>query len=90
MEATSRRGFKGFFAFKREYLSFPYALFLLLFVVFPIFIILVYAFTETVTDPSGMETLHFSWNALVSFFTSTFFSATSTFSVSLEFFSLLS
>ena len=70
MEATSRRGFKGFFALKREYLSFPYALFLLLFVVFPIFIILVYAFTETVTDPSGMETLHFSWNALVSFFTS--------------------
>ena len=70
MEATSRRGFKGFFTFKREYLSFPYALFLLLFVVFPIFIILVYAFTETVTDPSGMETLHFSWNALVSFFTS--------------------
>ena len=70
MEATSRRGFKGFFVFKREYLSFPYALFLLLFVVFPIFIILVYAFTETVTDPSGMETLHFSWNALVSFFTS--------------------
>ena len=70
MEATSRRGFKGFFAFKRDYLSFPPALFLLLFVVFPIFIILVYAFTETVTDPSGMETLHFSWNALVSFFTS--------------------
>ena len=70
MEAISRRGFKGFFAFKREYLSFPYASFLLLFVVFPIFIILVYAFTETVTDPSGMETLHFSWNALVSFFTS--------------------
>ena len=70
MEATSRRGFKGFFAFKREYLSFPYALFLLLFVVFPIFIILVYAFTETTTDPSGIETLHFSWSALVSFFTS--------------------
>lgn len=68
---AAKRSAKRFFSFKREYLSFPYALFLLLFVLLPIVIILVYAFTETITDSSGNETLKFSWNALVSFFTST-------------------
>ncbi|MCR5491356.1 MAG: ABC transporter permease [Bacilli bacterium] len=59
-------GLKRFFSFKRKYLSFPYFLFLILFVLIPIAIILVYAFTDTAPDGS----LVFSWNALVSFFTS--------------------
>ena len=58
---------KHFFSFKRKYMAIPYALFLLLFVIIPIFIILVYAFTETTDDGN----LIFSWSALVSFFTST-------------------
>jgi spermidine/putrescine transport system permease protein len=58
---------KHFFSFKRKYLAFPYALFLLLFVIIPIFIIIVYAFTST-TDEGALV---FSWSALVSFFTST-------------------
>ena len=59
-------GLKRFFAFKRKYLAFPYFLFLALFVIVPIAIILVYAFTGTSADGS----LYFSFDALVSFFTS--------------------
>ena len=62
-------GAKRFFSFKRKYLSFPYMLFLALFVVIPIVIIIVYAFTDTVVAADGTESLTFSWNALVSFFT---------------------
>jgi len=62
-------GAKRFFSFKRKYLSFPYMLFLALFVVIPILIIVVYAFTDTVVAADGTESLTFSWNALVSFFT---------------------
>jgi spermidine/putrescine transport system permease protein len=58
---------KHFFSFKRKYMAIPYALFLLLFVIIPIFIIIVYAFTET-TDSGSLV---FSWAALVNFFTST-------------------
>ncbi|MDY5440874.1 MAG: ABC transporter permease [Candidatus Enteromonas sp.] len=61
---------KRFFRFKRSYLSFPYALFLILFVLLPILIIVVYAFTETVPGPNGTETLVLSGAAFVSFFTS--------------------
>lgn len=57
---------KRFFHFKRKYLAYPYALFLILFVVLPILIILVYAFSETRDDGS----LRFSFASLVSFFTS--------------------
>lgn len=68
--SSPRRGAR-FFAFKRSFLSFPYALFLLLFVLLPILIIVLYAFTETVYAPDGTESLTFSWNGLLSFFTST-------------------
>jgi spermidine/putrescine transport system permease protein len=64
MEKQSK--LKRFFAFKRKYLAIPYAVFLLLFILIPIAIILVYAFTDTADNGS----LFFSWNALVSFFTS--------------------
>ena len=64
MEKQSK--LKRFFAFKRKYLAIPYAVFLLLFILIPIAIILVYAFTDTADSGA----LFFSWNALVSFFTS--------------------
>lgn len=57
---------KRFFAFKRKFLCIPYAVFLVLFVVIPILIILVYAFSET----SDEGALIFSWKGLLSFFTS--------------------
>ena len=57
---------KRFFSFKRKYLAIPYSVFLILFVLIPILIIIVYAFTETKDDGS----LGFSFSALVSFFTS--------------------
>lgn len=60
---------KRFFAFKRKYLAFPYMLFLALFVIIPILIIVVYAFTETVVAPDGTETLKLSGAAFISFFT---------------------
>lgn len=62
--SSPRRGAR-FFAFKRSFLSFPYALFLLLFVLLPILIIVLYAFTETVYAPDGTESLTFSWNGLL-------------------------
>ena len=57
---------KRFFSFKRKYLCIPYSVFLILFVIVPIFIILVYAFTGSNED----GTLYFSFDALASFFTS--------------------
>ena len=70
-KSRAKRSAERFFAFKRSYLSFPYALFLVLFVILPILIIVLYAFTETVYAADGTESLTFSWVALVSFFTST-------------------
>ena len=70
-QSRAKRSAERFFAFKRSYLSFPYALFLVLFVILPILIIVLYAFTETVYAADGTESLTFSWAALVSFFTST-------------------
>ena len=57
---------KRFFSFKRKYLCIPYSVFLILFVIIPIFIILVYAFTGSTED----GTLYFSFDAFTSFFTS--------------------
>ena len=51
------------FRFQRKYLCFPYALFLVLFVIIPIFFIVYYAFT----DGNG----NFSFDSLVEFFTTT-------------------
>ena len=51
------------FRFQRKYLCIPYFLFLILFVVVPIFFIVYYAFT----DGTG----NFSWNVLLEFFTTT-------------------
>lgn len=51
------------FRFQRKYLCIPYALFLVLFVIIPIFFIVYYAFT----DGNG----NFSFDSLVKFFTTT-------------------
>lgn len=72
-EHRSRKGvgtLKRIIRFKRSYLSIPYFVFLLLFVLIPIAIIVVYAFTETIVAPDGTESLHFSFKALTNFFTS--------------------
>jgi len=53
---------KRFFVLQRKYLCIPYLLFLVLFIVAPILIIIFYAFTDA--------NMHFSWDALVGFFTS--------------------
>ena len=53
---------KGIFSFKRKQLCIPYVVFLILFIIFPILLIVVYAFT----DKNGF----FSFDALVNFFTS--------------------
>lgn len=60
------RTFRQIVSFKRKHLSIPYFIFLILFVLIPILIILVYAFTRT-TDAG---TLEFSFDALVEFFSS--------------------
>ena len=57
---------KRIVSFKRKYLSIPYFIFLLLFVLVPILIILVYAFTGT--DDAG--NLYFSFDSFVNFFSS--------------------
>ena len=57
---------KRIVSFKRKYLSIPYFIFLLLFVLVPILIILVYAFTGT--DDAG--NLYFSFESFVNFFSS--------------------
>ena len=69
MERTASRPLtkaKRFFSFKRKYLAIPYSVFMALFVIIPILIILVYAFTGSTED----GTLYFSFDALSSFFTS--------------------
>ena len=58
---NKKAGVKTFFALQRKYLSIPYVMFLLLFVLFPIAIIIVYAFTDENMIPSV--------DALVNFFT---------------------
>lgn len=61
MSKNRKEGAKRFFALQRKYLSIPYMMFLFMFVIFPIVIIIVYAFTD--------ENMMFSFNALVNFFT---------------------
>jgi len=58
--------FKRIVAFKRKYLAIPYFIFLVLFILIPILIILVYAFTKT--NDAGQ--LVFSFDSLVEFFSS--------------------
>ena len=61
---------KRFFALQRKYLCIPYVVFLILFVIIPIAIILVYAFTKETTNPvTGVKSLSFSLDAAASFFT---------------------
>ena len=60
---------KRFFALQRKYLCIPYVMFLILFIIIPIIIILVYAFTKEIVNPDGTRTLEFSFDALVGFFT---------------------
>ena len=60
---------KRFFTLKRRYLAFPYALFLLLFVVIPLLLIVGYAFVET-DIVAGEKVTTFSFQAAASFFTS--------------------
>ena len=69
-KASKGNGFKKFFAFKRKTLAIPYFVFLLLFVLIPILIIVVYAFTETIVLPDGSESLQISGKAFLSFFSS--------------------
>lgn len=59
--------FRRIVSFKRKYLAIPYFIFLILFVVIPILIILVYAFSKT-TDTGSLV---FSFDSLVEFFSST-------------------
>lgn len=63
---------KGYFALKRKHLAIPYALFLLLFVLIPLFTILVYAFSKTTYDDFGNKVTSFSFDAAASFFTKSY------------------
>ncbi len=63
---TGVKTFKRIVAFKRKHLAIPYFVFLLLFVIVPILIILVYAFSKS--DDLGRLT--FSFDSLVAFFSS--------------------
>lgn len=57
--------------FQRKYLGIPYAVFMVLFIIIPIFIIIFYAFTYTKIDPTnGESVLSFSFEAFINFFTS--------------------
>jgi len=59
--------FRRIVSFKRKYLAIPYFVFLVLFILIPILIILVYAFSKT----DDLGNLTFSFDALVEFFSST-------------------
>ena len=61
---------KRFFALQRKYLSIPYVIFLVLFILAPIAIIVVYAFTYEVLDPeTNVRHLVLSGQAFLNFFT---------------------
>ena len=61
---------KRFFALQRKYLCIPYVIFLLLFIIVPIFIIIFYAFTYDVLDPATNVThIRASGQAFINFFT---------------------
>ena len=62
---------KRFFTLQRKYLSIPYIVFLVLFILVPIGIVMFYAFTYEYTDPvTGVKYIKASGEALVNFFTS--------------------
>lgn len=62
---------KRFFTLQRKYLSIPYIVFLVLFIIVPIGIVLFYAFTYEYTDPvTGAKFISASGQAFLNFFTS--------------------
>ena len=62
---------KRFFTLQRKYLSIPYIVFLILFILVPIGIVMFYAFTFEYTDPvTGEKFIKASFEALTNFFTS--------------------
>lgn len=61
---------KRFFALQRKYLCIPYVIFLILFIIIPIFIIIFYAFTYDVLDPvTNVTHIRASGQAFINFFT---------------------
>lgn len=69
MSKNNKAKRKRFFALQRKYLCIPYVMFLILFVIIPIVIIVVYAFTKEIINPDGTTSVTFSFDALVDFFT---------------------
>ena len=68
----SNKGSKArrFFTLQRKYLAIPYIIFLLLFIIVPILIIVVYAFTYEYIDPATNTTyIKLSGQAFLNFFT---------------------
>ena len=62
---------KRFFTLQRKYLSIPYIVFLVLFILVPIGIVMFYAFTYEYTDPNtGVKYIQASGEAFLNFFTS--------------------
>ena len=62
---------KRFFTLQRKYLSIPYIVFLVLFILVPIGIVMFYAFTYEYTDPAtGVKYISASGQAFLNFFTS--------------------
>ena len=62
---------KRFFTLQRKYLSIPYIVFLVLFILVPIGIVIFYAFTYEYTDAvTGEKYIRASFEALTNFFTS--------------------
>ena len=62
---------KRFFTLQRKYLSIPYIVFLVLFILVPIGIVMFYAFTYEYTDPvTGAKYIQASGEAFLNFFTS--------------------
>ncbi len=62
---------KRFFTLQRKYLSIPYIVFLILFILVPIGIVIFYAFTYEYTDAvTGEKYIRASFEALTNFFTS--------------------
>ena len=62
---------KRFFTLQRKYLSIPYIVFLVLFIIVPIGIVMFYAFTYEYTDPvTGAKYITASGQAFLNFFTS--------------------
>lgn len=62
---------KRYHSLQRKYLSIPYVLFLLLFIIVPIGIVIFYAFTKEYIDPSTQQTyIKLSGDAFINFFSS--------------------